>query len=169
MATITFKGTPVHTVGSLPQVNTKAPDFIVTNTDLSEIHLKNYLGKKIILNIFPSLDTSTCANTVRRFNEIATQFPNLLILCISADLPFAQQRFCAAEHLENVIPVSTFRHADFGKHYGVHIMDGPLQGLLARAVVVIDEQANVIYTELVNELSDEPNYSGMISAIQKTQ
>src|SRR3990167_7052468 len=125
MTAITLNGSSMHTIGQLPPIGTKAPDFIVTKTDLSEIHLKHYLGKKIVLNIFPSLDTSTCASAMLRFNAIAKQYPNLLILCISADLPFAQKRFCAAEHLENVQPVSVFRHPAFGEIYGVTITDGP--------------------------------------------
>ena len=167
MATITFKGSPFETYSHLPEIGTQAPDFIVTKTDLSEIRLKNYGGKKIILNIFPSLDTSTCASAMRRFNEIATQFSNLLILCISADLPFAQQRFCSAEHLANVLPASIFRHPNFGQDYGAFIIEGPLTGLLSRAVIIIDERGKVIYTEQVKEITDEPNYSGMIAALQK--
>jgi thiol peroxidase len=167
MATITLRGSPTETIGELPAVGTEAPDFTVTRMDLSEIRLKNYLGKKIILNIFPSLDTTTCASAMRRFNEIATQFPGILILCVSADLPFAQQRFCSVEHLDNVLPVSVFRHPNFGKDYGVMIKDGPLSGLLSRGVVVIDENGKIIHTELVKELADEPNYLGIITALQK--
>ena len=159
MTLITFRGQPLHTVGSLPKVGTKAPDFTVTKTDLGEVNLENYHGKKIVLNIFPSLDTPTCAAAMQRFNQIAEQSPNVLILCISADLPFAQKRFCSAEHLENVIPASVFRHHQFGKDYGVTIADGPLAGLLSRAVVVIDESGNVIYTQQVPEITDEPDYN----------
>lgn len=167
MATITFKGIPLKTIGNLPRSGTQAPDFTVTNTDLSEIRLKNYQGKKIIiLNIFPSLDTPTCASAMKHFNEIAGQFRDLLILCISADLPFAQQRFCATKHLENVIPASVFRHPNFGNDYGVLITEGPLQGLLSRAVIVINDNGTVIYTEQVKEITDEPNYSSLISTLQ---
>src|SRR5262245_46371533 len=119
MAVITLNGSPMHTAGTLPETGIPAPDFTVTKVDLSDIHLSNYQGKKIVLNIFPSLDTTTCASAMKRFNEIAKQFPDILILCLSEDLPFAQQRFCSAEHLQNVQPVSTFRHPDFGRKYGV--------------------------------------------------
>ncbi|OGT49716.1 MAG: lipid hydroperoxide peroxidase [Gammaproteobacteria bacterium RIFCSPHIGHO2_12_FULL_38_11] len=158
MATIYFKGTLTHTVGSLPTIGSIAPDFIVTKTDLSEINLKNYLGKKIILNIFPSLDTSTCASAMQYFNKLAGQLKNVLVLCISADLPFAQKRFCVAKQLDNVLPVSVFRHPGFGSDYGVTIVDGPLAGLLSRAVVMLDESGRVMYTEQVSELTHEPNY-----------
>lgn len=165
MTVIALKGSPMHTAGTLPAVGTKAPDFTVTKTDLGEIKLKNYVGKKIVLNIFPSLDTPTCATAMLRFNEIAAQNKNILILCISADLPFAQKRFCSTEHLDNVQPVSVFRHPKFGEEYGVMITDGPLSGLLSRAVIILDEHGNVVYTEQVKELTEEPNYSAMMSVI----
>jgi thiol peroxidase len=166
MSIVTLKGAPLHTTGTLPPVGSKAPDFTVTKTDLSEIKLKNYLGQKIVLNIFPSLDTSTCASAMMKFNEIAGQFQNVLFLCISADLPFAQKRFCTAAHLENVQPVSVFRHTKFGEDYGVTITDGPLAGLLSRAVVVLDESGNIQYTQQVTEISDEPDYSAVTQTIQ---
>lgn len=166
MTTITFQGNPVHTVGKLPIIGSQAPDFTVTRTDLSEVHLKNYVGKKILLNIFPSLDTNTCATAMLRFNEMAAKYPNLLVLCISADLPFAQNRFCSAEHLVNVQPASVFRHRSFGEMYGVTISDGPLTGLLSRAVVIIDEHGKVTYTQQVNEITQEPNYKSIMSAIE---
>lgn len=165
MSTITFQGSPVHTIGKLPAIGTQAPDFTVTKTDLSEIRLKNYLGKKIVLNIFPSLDTQTCASAMLRFNEIANNHNNVLILCISVDLPFAQKRFCNAEHLENVQPVSVFRHPSFGESYGVTITDGPLEGLLSRAVVILDEAGKVSYTQQVTELSNEPDYNAINAAL----
>lgn len=168
MATITLKGEKTNTIGSLPPLGSQAPDFIVTKTDLSEIRLKNFLGKKIVMNIFPSLDTATCATAMRHFNEIANEFPNILILCISADLPFAQKRFCAAEHLENVQPVSVFRHPNFGKDYGVAIIDGPLTGLLSRAVLILDENGKIIYTQQVKEMSDEPNYTAITQVLKDT-
>lgn len=168
MATITFQGAPLHTVGSLPAIGSQAPDFTVTKLDLSEIHLKNYAGKKVILNIFPSLDTSTCASAMLRFNKIAEEFPDVLILCISEDLPFAQKRFCVAEHLNNVQPVSVFRYPNFGKEYGVTIMEGPLAGLLSRAVVVLDPHGKVLYTEQVAELADEPNYDAVVKVLEET-
>lgn len=158
MALITLKGQPVHTVGSLPAVGSKAPNFTLTKTDLGEVNLENYLGKKIILNIFPSMDTATCAAAMLQFNELAKKSKDVLILCISADLPFAQSRFCSAQHLKNVVPASVFRHHQFGQDYGVTIIDGPLTGLLSRAIVVIDEQGKVTYTQQVPELADEPNY-----------
>jgi thiol peroxidase len=166
MTAITLNGAPLHTVGSLPPINSKAPDFTVTKTDLGEIHLKNFIGKKIVLNIFPSLDTPTCARAMLHFNEIATNNPDILILCISADLPFAQKRFCSAEHLSNVIPVSVFRHTDFGKTYGLTIMDGALAGLLARAVVIINEQGKITYTQQVKDIVDEPDYAAAMNAIR---
>lgn len=167
MASITMNGAAVNTSGSLPVIGTQAPDFIVTKTDLSEIHLKNYLGKKIILNIFPSLDTSTCASAMLQFNEIAMNHQDLLILCISADLPFAQNRFCSSKHLDNIHPVSTFRHPEFGNEYGVAITDGALTGLLARAVILLDETGKVIYTQLVKEITDEPNYNELIDVLNR--
>lgn len=167
MAVIMFQGTLLHTSGELPAIGSQAPNFTVTKTDLSEIKLRNYVGRKIILNIFPSLDTSTCATAMFCFNEIAKQFKNILILCISADLPFAQKRFCAAEHLENVQPVSVFRHPSFGEDYGVTITEGPLAGLLSRAVVILDEQGHVIYTQQVKEITTEPDYQTIISILEK--
>jgi len=165
MALVTFNGLPIHTYGELPPVGTLAPDFSVTKTDLAEVRLKNYLGNKVILNIFPSLDTSTCATAMHRFNEIAVEDKHILILCISADLPFAQKRFCAVEHLKNVQPVSVFRHPQFAKDYGVLITDGPLVGLLARAVVLLNESGTIVYTEQVKELTREINYSLLKKAI----
>src|SRR5262245_1325633 len=147
MSTIHFQGAPLTTIGSLPTIGSSAPDFTVTKTDLAEISLKNYRNQKIILNIFPSLDTSTCASAMRKFNQIASQYGDILILCISADLPFAQKRFCSQEHLENVQPVSVFRHPRFGEDYGVLITEGPLAGLLSRAVVILNEEGKVIYSQ----------------------
>lgn len=166
MAIITLNGTPMHTIGSLPPVGSKAPDFTVTKTDLGEIKLKNYLGKKIILNIFPSLDTPTCASAMRHFNEVAQKLTDVLILCVSVDLPFAQKRFCVSEHLDNVQCVSVFRHPTFGKDYGVTIIDQPLLGLLSRAVVILDETGKIIFTEQVKELSNEPNYDAVLAALK---
>lgn len=165
MAIITLNGSPMHTIGDLPTVGTLAHDFTVTKTDLGEINLKSCIGKKIILNIFPSLDTPTCASAMRHFNDIAAQMKNSVILCISADLPFAQKRFCTAEHLDNLQPVSVFRHHSFGKDYGVLITDGPLKGLLARSIVLIDEHGKIIYTEMVKEISNEPDYAGLLKLL----
>lgn len=166
MATVELKGQPLKTIGELPNIGVKAPDFVVTKTDLSEIHLKHYLGKCIVLNIFPSLDTPTCAASMMQFDDIAKTNPNILILCVSADLPFAMQRFCKAKDLYNVHPVSTFRHPGFGNEYGITITDGPLTGLLARAVVVLNRDGKVIYTELVKEQSNEPDYKKVLEAIK---
>jgi thioredoxin-dependent peroxiredoxin len=166
MTMITLNGSPVHTIGTLPAVGTQAPDFTLTKTDLSEISLKNHPGKKVLLNIFPSLDTPTCASAMHQFNEIASQFKDMLILCISADLPFAQKRFCLTENLLNVEPVSVFRHPKFGETYGVTISDGALKGLLSRAVVIVDDHGKVIYSEQVKELSNEPNYSAMMDILK---
>ena len=166
MSTITFKGGPVHTSGILPEVGTQLPDFTVTKNDLSELSLKDLLGKKLIINIFPSLDTAVCAKSVRRFNEEGDHIHNLTILCVSADLPFAQSRFCATENLHNVITASIFRNPSFGEKLGVTINDGPLKGLLSRAIVVADERGKVIYTEQVHELTDEPNYEHVLAIIR---
>lgn len=165
MAIITLNGSPLHTIGNLPAIGTQAPDFTLTKVDLSEISLKNCHGKKILLNIFPSLDTPTCASAMHQFNNLATRFNHILFLCVSADLPFAQKRFCSTEHLQNVQPVSVFRHPKFGQEYGVTITDGPLTGLLSRAVIVLDSQGKVTYTEQVKELSNEPNYQDMTNAL----
>lgn len=167
MADIKLKGSSIHTIGNLPPLGSQAPDFTVTKTDLSEIRLKNYRGKKIVLNIFPSLDTQTCASAMLKFNEIAKTLDNVLILCVSADLPFAQNRFCNEEHLQNVQPVSVFRHPAFGKDYGVTIIDGPLAGLLSRAIIILDEHGRVIYTQQVAELTEEPNYDAITQALNK--
>jgi thiol peroxidase len=166
MSIITLNGSPLHTVGSLPPIGSMAPDFTVTKTDLGEINLKDYLGKKIVLNIFPSLDTPTCANTMRHFNEIAQQLPDVLFLCISLDLPFAQKRFCVAEHLDNVHCVSVFRHPAFGAEYGVTILDQPLVGLLSRAVLILDEKGKILYSEQVKELSNEPDYANILAKLK---
>lgn len=165
MTKITLKGNPVNTVGTLPAKGQMAPDFKATKTDLSETSLQDFKGKKIILNIFPSLDTPVCATSVRKFNESASQLKNTVVLCISADLPFAQARFCGAEGLKNVIPLSVFRHSEFGKNYGVTIVDGPLAGLLSRAVVVIDENGNIAYNEQVSEITKEPDYQVALTAL----
>lgn len=167
MTTITLKGNPIHTAGQLPAVGTKAPTFTFTRADLSEIRLNDCAGKTVILNIFPSLDTQTCGLSVVKFNELAASNKNVLVLCVSADLPFAQQRFCMEKHLENVVPVSIFRNTDFGKTYGVMITDGPLAGLLSRAVVIIDAHGNVVYTQQVPEIVNEPDYQDALSHLPK--
>jgi len=165
MATIKLKGNPVHTIGNLPSKGATAPDFKLVKTDLSETSLTDYAGKRIVLNIFPSLDTSTCASSVRQFNAKAQSMKNTVVLCISMDLPFAQKRFCGAEGLNDVIPASVFRTPDFGKNYGVTITDGALAGLMSRAVVILDENKKVIYTEQVPEISQEPDYMAALSVL----
>ncbi len=162
MATITLKGNPIHTIGELPAIGSRAPDFVLVNGELQNVSLDNFKGKKKILNIVPSLDTGVCAASARRFNQEAAQFPNTVILTISRDLPFAQKRFCTTEGIDQVITLSDLRSRDFGKHYGVEIIDGPLAGLLSRAIVVLDEENRVIYTEQVPEIAQEPNYEAVL-------
>jgi len=165
MATITLKGNTIHTLGTLPEVGTQAPDFSMIKNDLSSSSLSDYKGSKVILNIFPSLDTGTCAASVRQFNKEAAELNNTKVLCISRDLPFAQARFCGAEGIENVINLSDFANANFGKSYNVLITDGPLKDLLSRAVVVLDENGKILYTEQVSEIVEEPNYKAALEAL----
>ncbi len=165
MAQITLKGNPVNTIGNLPEVGTTAPDFTLVKNDLSIGGLSDYKGKKVVLNIFPSLDTGTCAASVRRFNQEASNLENTVVLCISKDLPFAQARFCGAEGLEEVHNMSDFRTGEFGKNYGVEIIDGPLAGLESRAVVVLNEEGKVVYTQQVPEIIDEPDYEKAMAAL----
>ncbi len=165
MSTITLGGNPVHTSGKLPEIGTKAADFELVKTDLSNATLSDFAGKRIILNIFPSVDTGTCAASVREFNKKAGQLENAAVLCISRDLPFAQARFCGAENLENVVSLSDFRTGKFGQDYGVELTDSKLEGLHSRAVIVIDENGNVIYTEQVAEIADEPNYEAALASL----
>lgn len=164
MATITFQGNPLHTSGELPEAGTKAPDFILVNNKLADVTLKTYAGKKKVLNIVPSLDTPTCAASTRKFNEKAAHLYNTVVLVISADLPFAQCRFCEVEDLKHVIPLSTFR-SDFADDYGVKLVDTFLAGLTARAVIIIDEHDNIVYTQLVSELANEPDYESVLAAL----
>jgi len=165
MAQITFKGNPIHTSGTLPQVGTYAPDFNLTKSDLSSAALEGFKGKKLVLNIFPSIDTPVCAASVRRFNEEASKLEDAVVLCISRDLPFAQNRFCAAEGLKNVIMASEYRDSKFSDAYGVRIADGPLAGLLSRAIVVIDPTGKVTYGEQVPEIAQEPDYAKALAAL----
>jgi thiol peroxidase len=158
MAAITFKGNPIHTAGDLPKVGSKAPDFKLTKGDLSDVELKNFSGKVKILNIVPSLDTSTCALSAKRFNEEIKKLGGAIVLNISRDLPFAQARFCKAEGVDTVVPLSELRDRAFGKAYGVEMKDGPLAGLLARAVVVLDAADKVVYAQQVPEIAQEPDY-----------
>jgi thiol peroxidase len=159
MATVKFKGSDVQTSGQLPAVGAQAPNFTLVGGGLQEIHLTDYQGKRVLLNIFPSLDTGTCAMSVRKFNKWVSEKENVVVICVSKDLPFAQGRFCGAEGIENVITASDFRYNSFATDYGVLLTDGPLQGLMARSVVAIDENGKVLYTELVPETIDEPNYN----------
>ncbi|HEX8561637.1 MAG TPA: thiol peroxidase [Flavobacterium sp.] len=165
MASITLGGNAVHTSGDLPHNGLQAPDFKLVRSDLSTASLADFAGKKLVLNIFPSVDTGTCATSVRTFNEKASGLENTLVLCISRDLPFAQTRFCGAEGLQDVVNLSDFRGQAFGKAYGLEIIDGKLAGLLARAVVVIDENQKIIHTELVPEIANEPNYDAALAAL----
>ncbi|MBL1410932.1 thiol peroxidase [Sphingobacterium faecale] len=165
MSQVLFKGITVNTAGSLPAVGTKAPDFSLTAADLSQKSLSDFSGKKVVLNIFPSIDTGTCAMSVRTFNEKASSMDNTVVLCISKDLPFAQGRFCAAEGIENVVTLSEYKDSRFSDTYGVRFSSGPLEGLLSRAVVVINESGDVVYTEQVAETTNEPNYEAAIASI----
>lgn len=162
MAKITLKGNAFNTNGNLPENASKAKDFKLVGQDLSEKTLSDFAGNQVILNVFPSLDTPTCAASVRHFNKVANELENTKVLCISHDLPFAQARFCGAEGLNNVITLSDFRGGNFGKEYGLEIVDGPLAGLLARAVVVLNDKGEVTYTQLVPEIVDEPNYEDVL-------
>ncbi len=164
MATTKFKGSDVHTSGSLPAVGQKAPDFKVVASDLSELGLANFAGKTLILNIFPSIDTAVCATSVRKFNESASSRPDATVLCISMDLPFALNRFCGAEGLKNVQTASDFRYHSVAKAYGLRLEDGPLAGLLSRAVVVVGPDGNVKHAELVPEITQEPDYEAALAA-----
>jgi thiol peroxidase len=165
MAQITLKGNPINTSGELPEVGVEAPDFTLTATDLAEKGLSDYAGKKLVLNIFPSLDTPVCAASVREFNKAAAGREDTVVLCISADLPFAQGRFCGAEGLNDVVTLSTFRSPQFADAYGVRIVDGPLAGLTARAVVVVGVDGKVDYTQLVPEIAQEPDYEKALASI----
>ncbi|MBN2242740.1 MAG: thiol peroxidase [Acidobacteria bacterium] len=166
MAQITFKGNSIHTAGSLPEIGKPAPDFKVVKADLSTMSLSDFRGKRVLLNIFPSLDTPVCAASLRRFNVEAAKLPNSVVLCISKDLPFAQKRFCAAEGLDNVLTGSEYRDSNFSGAYGVSITDGPLEGLFSRAVLVIDEQGKVLYAEQVPEIAQEPDYDKALAAMR---
>lgn len=165
MAQIKLKGNPINTIGELPKVGTQAKDFQLVKTDLSVATLSDFKGSKVVLNVFPSIDTGTCATSVRKFNEKASSLENTKVLCVSRDLPFAQNRFCGAEGLENVVNLSDFRNNSFGNDYGLSIVDGPLAGLHSRAVIVLDENGVVKHTELVEEIVDEPNYEAALASL----
>ncbi|MGY6277312.1 thiol peroxidase [Methylomonas sp. MgM2] len=168
MATITFQGKPIHTCGELPAVGGKAPAFKLTNRKMQDVGLDAFAGKRKVMNIVPSLDTPTCATSTRKFNEKATRLDNTVVLAISADLPFAQARFCETEGIKHVTALSSFR-SGFARDYGVELLDSILAGLTARAIVVIDEDDNVIYTELVQEIADEPDYASALAILTQNK
>lgn len=167
METVYFKSTPCHVYGALPVVGSIAPAFKLTGIDLSEITAANYPNQRIVLNIFPSLDTDVCAASVRKFNKDAAGLKDVKVICVSMDLPFAMSRFCTINNIENVVPASAFRSPAFGQEYGVTLVDGPLAGLLSRAVVVIDTDGRVIYQQLVEEITNEPDYEAAISVLKE--
>lgn len=167
MATTKFKGMPVRLCGKFIEKGAAAPDFELVKTDLATLTLSSLKGKRVILNIFPSLDTGVCAMSVRKFNQLAASLPDTVVLAVSKDLPFAHARFCTTEGIENVVPLSDFRRLDFDENYGVLMADGPLKGLLARSVVVIDREGRVVYTELVPEITQEPDYDRAVEAAEK--
>jgi len=165
MASVTLQGNPFETCGELPKVGSQAPGFSITLGDLSDLTLSDLSGKRVILNIFPSIDTPTCATSVRKFNEQAASMENTVVVCVSADLPFAMMRFCGAEGIKNVKVASTFR-STFGQDYGVEFVSGPLSKLLSRSVVVLDESGKVIHAEQVAETADEPNYDAALAVLK---
>ena len=166
MAQVKFKGNPINTVGTLPAVGKPAPEFKLTKTDLSDVGLKDFKGKKVILNIFPSIDTGVCATSVRKFNQEASKLSNAVVVGVSRDLPFAHKRFCGAEGIDKVVTTSDMREGSFGKSYGVTMVEGPLAGLLSRSVVVVDETGKVVYTEQVPEIAQEPDYAKALAALK---
>lgn len=165
MAELNFKGNPIHTNGNLPKVGEKAPNFTLVKNDLSRVSLSDYKGKNVVLNVFPSIDTGVCATSVRTFNQEASQLENTIVLCVSKDLPFANGRFCGAEGITNVETLSDFDGGGFGNDYEVLLIDGPLKGLLARSIVVVDASGTVVHTELVDDIVNEPNYAAAIDAL----
>ena len=166
METIYFQGNPCHTCGIVPKAGDKAPCFALVTKDLQDINCADFEGRRIVLNVFPSLDTPVCAASVRRFNKEAAELDNTTVICVSMDLPFAMGRFCAAEGIANCVVASAFRSPEFSQKYGLQIVDGPLAGLLARAVIVIDENRNVVYSQLVEEITNEPDYHAAISTLR---
>ncbi|GAB5417381.1 MAG: thiol peroxidase [Crocinitomicaceae bacterium] len=166
MATVTLKGNEIHTTGELPAVGTKAPDFSMVQEDLSSASMEDFQGQNLVLNIFPSVDTGTCAASVQRFNQEAADLENTKVLCISRDLPFAQKRFCGAEGIDNVVMLSDFNTGAFGKTYGLELVDGPLAGLHSRCIVVVDTEGRIIHTEQVPETVDEPNYEAAKASLK---
>jgi thiol peroxidase len=168
MANVTLGGTPVETIAELPKVGSKAPDFKLTGVDLADVYLEDFEGANVVLNIFPSVDTEVCAQSVRTFNKKASALKNTKVLCISKDLPFAMKRFCGAEGLEDVVSLSDYKTGAFGMEYGVTFTTGPFESLLSRCIVVIDAKNTVVYTEQVSEIADEPNYKAALDALKKT-
>lgn len=166
MAKVTLKGNEVHTNGLLPEIGVEAPDFKGVKSDLSELSLSSLKGKKVVINVFPSLDTAVCATSVRHFNKEVAAYPNAIVLAVSKDLPFAQGRFCTTEGIDKVIPLSMFRCSCFEDKYGMLLTDGPLKGLFARGVIVVNEEGKVVYTELVSEITKEPNYDAALAALK---
>ncbi len=166
MANITLQGNPINTIGELPKVGSKLQDFELVKNDLSKVSLKDFEGSKLVLNIFPSLDTGVCAASVRNFNKEAANLENTKVLCISRDLPFAQGRFCGAEGIENAVTLSDFNTGKFGKDYGLEIANGPLAGVHSRVVIVANEKGEIVYTEQVPEITSEPNYEAALAAIK---
>lgn len=162
---VTLKGNPIDINGTIPEIGANAPAFMLTAQDLSDFSSTDFTSQKVLLNIFPSIDTPVCQASVRAFNQSAANLPNVSVICVSADLPFAHSRFCGAENIENVTSGSTFRHGSFGKDYGLEITSGPLKGLLARAVIVIDENGTVIHSQLVPEIAEEPNYDEALACL----
>ncbi|MDD7437971.1 MAG: thiol peroxidase [Bacteroidales bacterium] len=166
MAKVTLGGNPINTMGELPKVGSEAPDFKIVLADLSEAKLSDYRGKRVVINIFPSIDTGVCAQSVRIFNKRASEAENTVVLGVSKDLPFALSRFCGAEGIDKVVTASLFRCSTFGEKYGVEMTDGPLAGLEARSIVVVDEQGKVVYNQLVPEIGEEPNYDAALAALK---
>lgn len=167
METVYFKGIPCHTAGKVPEVGEKAPCYTFVTPELKEIHCADFKGKRVVLNVFPSLDTPVCAASVRRFNQEAAALPNTVVLCVSMDLPFAAGRFCEAEGIKDVIPASAFRSPLFAEHYGLELVDGPLAGLLTRAVIILDGDRKVLYRDVVEEITHEPHYDEAIAVLKK--
>ncbi len=165
MTTITLEGNEINTVGELPATGSKAPEFTLTNAELAEVSLSDFSEKNIIMNIFPSIDTGVCAESTRKFNAAAGSLDDTVVLCISADLPFALSRFCGAENLANVVTLSTFRNPEFGDNYRLRIMDGPIAGLMSRAVVVIGTDGNISYSQQVPEITEEPDYDAALASL----